>query len=99
MARQVTLTQVLEGQIEPEWVRDRAVLIGVTVLSIDDAFYTPYSATLRQIHRMPGVTLHAQIVSQLLDVVLEDRPLLWDWPKGWNCCGCWCGRCRVGCWC
>lgn len=82
VARQVTLTQVLEGQIEPEWVRDRAVLIGVTAPSIDDAFYTPYSATLRQIHRMPGVTLHAQIVSQLLDVALEGRPLLWDWPEG-----------------
>ncbi len=31
---------------------------------------------------MPGVLLHAQMVSQLLSAVLEDRPLFWFWPEG-----------------
>lgn len=95
VARQVTLTEVLEGKIDPDWVRDRVVLIGVTAPSIGDDFYTPYSASQRQIHRMPGVVVHAQIVSQILSAVLDERPLLWDWPEwaeilwifGWSMVG------------
>jgi diguanylate cyclase (GGDEF)-like protein len=31
---------------------------------------------------MPGVLVHAQIVSQVLSSVLEDKPLFWYWPEG-----------------
>lgn len=82
VARQVTLSQVLEDKIEPEWIRDRLILIGVTAPSIDDAFYTPYSPRERELHKMPGVVVHAQILSQLLSVVLDKRSLLWTWSEG-----------------
>ena len=82
VARQVTLSQVLEGKIEPEWVRNRLILIGVTAPSIDDAFYTPYSPGERELHKMPGVVVHAQILSQLLSAVLDNRSLLWTWHDG-----------------
>lgn len=29
---------------------------------------------------MPGVIVHAQMVSQILSAVLDRRPLLWVWP-------------------
>lgn len=80
IAKQVTLTQVLNNQVPGEWIRDRIVLIGVVAASIDDAFYTPYSATQTQQHKMPGVVVHAQIVSQIINAVLDNHTLPWYWP-------------------
>jgi CHASE2 domain-containing sensor protein len=82
VAQQVTLTQVLSGEIEPSWVQDRIVLIGVTAESIKDYFYTPYSKGREGNLTMAGVSIHAHQVSQILSAVLDNRPLIWFWP-GW----------------
>lgn len=85
MARQVTFSQVLNQDIDPAWVNDKVVLIGTTAPSAKDLFYTPYSAAARTEHQMPGVTLHAQMVSQILTMALEGQPLIWywsDWLEG-----------------
>lgn len=76
---QVSLREVLSGQVAPELIRDRVVLIGVTTPEAKDDFYTPYSGGQRDSQKMPGVVVHAQAVSQLLSAVLEGRPLLWSW--------------------
>lgn len=80
VARQVTLTQVLKDRVPGEWIRDRIVLIGTVAASIDDAFYTPYSAAQTQQHKMPGVVVHAEIVNQIISAVLDNRTLPWYWP-------------------
>jgi CHASE2 domain-containing sensor protein len=72
--RQVTLTQVLNGQFDPNAVKDRIVIIGVTAPSANDYVATPYG------QKIPGVVLQAQQVSQILSAVLDGRPLLWVWP-------------------
>ena len=82
VARQVRLTQVLQGQINPSWVKDKIVLIGATAPTAKDLFYTPYSAAEKQIPRMAGVLVHAQMVSQVLSAVLDNRSLFWYW-SGW----------------
>ncbi|MBH8565377.1 CHASE2 domain-containing protein [Nostoc sp. CENA67] len=79
LAQQVTLTQVLNNQLNPNWVRDKLVIIGTTAASLHPGFYTPYSASPQQPARMPAVFLHAQITSQLLSTVLDQRPLIWYW--------------------
>lgn len=81
VARTVTLTEVLEGKIDANWVKDKIVLIGVTAPSIKDRFYTPYSATETGKRTMPGVLIHAQMVSQILSAVKGDRPLFWYWDE------------------
>jgi diguanylate cyclase (GGDEF)-like protein len=81
VARQVTLTQVLNGQLDPAWVKDKVVLIGTTAPSIKDLFFTPYSAAQRANLGMPGVAIHAQMVSHILSTVLDERPLFWFWPQ------------------
>lgn len=81
LARTVTLTDVLNNRIEPNWVKDKIVLIGVTAPSIDDAFYTPYSSRSGRLRKMPGVVVHGQIVSQLLSAALNGRSGLWFWPE------------------
>ncbi len=80
VAQQVTLSDVLIGNIDPKLVKNRLVLIGATAPSLGDDFYTPYSAGEKEIRRMPGVIIHAQTVSQILSAVLDGRPLFWFWP-------------------
>jgi hypothetical protein len=70
----------LAGEVPPEQIRDRIVLIGATTPEAKDEFYTPFSGGLRDDQKMPGVIVHAQSVSQILSAVLDDRPLLWSWP-------------------
>jgi len=87
--------QVLEGKIDPNWVKDRIVLVGYTAPSKKDDFGTPYSAGQQENFKMPGVVVHAQIVSQILSTVLDNRPLFWFWTEpgeilwitGWSLIG------------
>lgn len=81
LARVVSLTAVLNDEIDPSWVRDRIVMIGAIAPSAKDSFYTPYSAGKQENHTMPGVVVHAQIVSQILSAVVDGRPLFWVWPE------------------
>lgn len=82
--RRLSLTDLLEGQFSPDWIKDRMVLIGMTAETGKDLFYTPYSATASANHRMAGVTLHAQMASQLLSAVLLGRRLPWAWSEAWE---------------
>jgi diguanylate cyclase (GGDEF)-like protein len=82
VARQVTLAKVLNGQLDPKWVKDKVVLIGTTAPSLKDGFFTPYSAAFQENAGMqPGVLIHAQLTSQILSTVIDDRRLFWFWPK------------------
>ena len=82
--RQVTLTQVLNNQVEPSWITGKVVLIGLTAPSFKDLFYTPFTeGRTEATHQMPGVVVHGQIVSQLLDAATGDRPILWT-SKPWQ---------------
>ncbi len=95
IAEKVTLKDVLTGSVKPEAVKNRIVLIGITAQSAGDFFATPYSTGQGSYQEMPGVILHAQMVSQMLKAVLDGRPLLWIWPAwgealwvwGWSMLG------------
>ncbi|MBW4564524.1 MAG: CHASE2 domain-containing protein [Mojavia pulchra JT2-VF2] len=75
---QITLKDVLKGAINPNKVKNRIVLIGITNQSAGDYFPTPYTTDQKQ--EIPGVIVHAQMVSQILSAVLDGRTLLWVWP-------------------
>ncbi|MGI0488849.1 CHASE2 domain-containing protein, partial [Pantanalinema rosaneae CENA516] len=81
IAEQVALTTLLSGELDPtvleEAIRDRIVLIGVTAKDSEDRWLTPYGKQPEA--QMPGVFLQAQMVSQVLSAVLDQRPLLWVW--------------------
>ncbi|HEY9867209.1 MAG TPA: CHASE2 domain-containing protein, partial [Candidatus Obscuribacterales bacterium] len=91
VALQVTLTDVLNHKLTEDLVKDRIVLIGTTAESFQDYRDTPYSARYWPHQQMSGVVVQAHLVSQILSAVLDDRPLLWVWPKSleflWI--GCW----------
>lgn len=81
IAKQVSLTQLLKNEIQPEWVKDKIVLIGYTAPTRRDLFLTPFSPAEIQAPKMAGVLIHAQITSQILDAVLGERRLFWFWTE------------------
>ena len=81
VARQVSIRKVLSGEIDPSWVKGKIVLIGTTAPSARDLFLTPYSPVKQQNPKIPGVLLHAQMLSQILSAVAEGRSLFWVWPE------------------
>lgn len=96
VAQQVTLYQILSGSLDaklPSLVKDRIVLIGTTAKSFKDYFPTPYTDS--ESGELPGVAIHAHMVSQILSAVLDERPLLWWlplwaetlWIWGWSLVG------------
>ena len=76
IAQSVTFKEVLTGQFDPSWVRNRVVLIGVTAQSIQDYHDTPYG-------RRRGLEVHAHLVSQILSSVMDGRPQIW-WLPQWG---------------
>ena len=90
----VSLEQVLNNQVPLNSFRSRLVLVGTTAESLNDSFYTPYSGNLfSSPQRMAGVTLHANIASQIISSALEGRPLLRTWgePLEWLWILAWAG--------
>jgi adenylate cyclase len=75
----VSLGAVLRNQVPPAQIRDRIILIGNVAESAKDFFNTPFSAGQIE-RRMPGVIVHAQMVSQFLDAASGKRRLFWFWP-------------------
>jgi adenylate cyclase len=80
--RTVSLTQVLEGRIPKDLMRDRIVLIGSTATSLNDFFYTPYSGEqISTQQRTTGVEIQANIISHILSTALDGRPSIQTWPE------------------
>jgi CHASE2 domain-containing sensor protein len=78
IATQVTLTEVLEGKVGRDRIKDKVVLIGYVAESVKDDFATPFNQQ-RNLPPMPGVVIHAHTVSQILSTVLDQRPQFWFW--------------------
>ncbi len=79
-AEQITFTAALQDKLDPAQVKDKVVLIGTTAISGKDFFRTPFRGGETSDYLMPGVVVHAQMVSQLLSVATGQMPLLRAWP-------------------
>lgn len=95
VATLVTLGEVLKGQVNPAFIRDRIVLVGTTAESFGDYWHTPYSRNASFDTQMSGVILQSQMISQLLSAIFDDRPIFWAmsvwgdtlWICGWSVVG------------
>ena len=81
IAPRVTLAQVLQNTVNPAYVKDKIVLVGVTASGGEDRWSTLYGAGASD--QMPGVIVQAHMVSQLVNAALGRRPLLQAWA-GWR---------------
>jgi CHASE2 domain-containing sensor protein/two-component sensor histidine kinase len=94
--QQVSLEAVLAGQVAPEMIRDRIVLIGVIAPTVPDLL--PSAAIASETPGLVyGVEMHAHAISQLLSTTLDSRPQIRVWPDGleylwivlWGSLGIW----------
>ncbi|NEP58117.1 MAG: CHASE2 domain-containing protein [Symploca sp. SIO2G7] len=83
----ITVGEILEGKLNPEMVKGRIVLIGVTARSFNDYLSTPNNQGQKQ---MPGVVVQAHMVSQILSAVLDERPLIGAWALWGEVLWVWC---------
>jgi adenylate cyclase len=67
-ARYVSAKDVLQGNVPPDRLRGRLVLIGTSAIGLLDLKTTPVEAA------MPGVEVHAQILESILTKSLLDQP-------------------------
>jgi adenylate cyclase len=80
VATEVSLTDLLQNKVDPSQIKDRIVLVGYVARSVKDEVNTPYGHK-QNMPPMPGVVAHAQVVSQILSAVLDDRSLFWFWQS------------------
>ncbi|MEC4984222.1 MAG: CHASE2 domain-containing protein [Oscillatoria sp. PMC 1076.18] len=76
IANKVTLEEILRDKISPNFIKDKIVIIGANheEANKDYSYATPYSNNPEQ--KIPVVMIQAQMVSQLINAVLSNRPLL-----------------------
>ncbi len=78
----VSLTDILEDRVPPDWGRDRIILIGYVAESSNDLFYTPHSSSLFESPKpLAGVEIHAQLTSQIISAALDNRLLFQNWSE------------------
>ncbi|MGB6296195.1 MAG: CHASE2 domain-containing protein [Rivularia sp. (in: cyanobacteria)] len=90
----VSLQDILEKKVEPDLIRNKIVLIGVTTPSIKD-YVNSTAIKNRPSALIYGVEVHAHIVSQIISAVENERVLLkvwWEvgeylWIIAWGCMG------------
>ncbi|MBV6624870.1 MAG: CHASE2 domain-containing protein [Rivularia sp. (in: Bacteria)] len=94
----VSLKDVLAGKVTPEQIKDKIIIIGVITSTSSDHFRTPYSDKLPLSDQYtPGAIVHAQAVSQILNAVLDKRPLLSPTSLWLEILWIWCWACLGGC--
>ncbi|NMF61132.1 CHASE2 domain-containing protein [Pseudanabaena yagii] len=85
--QRVSLADVLEERTPKNIFRDRLVLIGVIAESSGDYFITPNNRPTIGHPFTPtsGITIHANIASQLISSAIDGRPIIQVWIKTVEC--------------
>jgi len=101
------LSALLNDQIDPEAIKDRVVLVGVTAESVPDVFHVPSSLLNTGPEPVEyGVQIHAHIVRQLLASALDglspihsagEQSEAW-WILLWSTLGSACGVLSTSLW-
>ncbi len=72
---QVSYTDVMSGKVALEKLADRALLIGYTAKSVKD-FENSFAIANINPSAVPGVTIQAHALSQILSAIYDDRPFI-----------------------
>ena len=79
IAKNVTLTEILQGNFDPDSIKDRVVIIGTIAPSYEDNLYTPFSLNRLPDQSVRGVYIQAEMASQILSAYLDRKPLISVW--------------------
>ncbi|MBD2774106.1 CHASE2 domain-containing protein [Iningainema tapete] len=81
-----SLADLLQNRVPANRVRERIILIGSSAESLNDFFQTPLSnSVFGPPQKMPGVIVHANIASMILNAAVQGKPMLrvWSEPVEW----------------
>ncbi|MGB3296588.1 MAG: CHASE2 domain-containing protein [Phormidesmis sp.] len=78
---QVSYSDVMSGQVSPELLQGRALLIGYTAESVKD-FVSSGAIATHSPSLIPGIVVQAHALSQILSAVRDDRAFLKTLPDG-----------------
>ncbi|PHJ68230.1 histidine kinase [Nostoc linckia z18] len=80
----LSLNDIKAENINPNLLQNKVVIIGITAISSTDFVNT--SATIEQKIRgqISGVEFHAHACSQIINAVINGRPLLKVWSEEWE---------------
>ncbi|MEP6489254.1 CHASE2 domain-containing protein [Microcoleus vaginatus GB2-A3] len=81
--RVLSLEQIKAGQVDPNWIRGKIVLIGMMSFSAKDLASSGAIAGINP-GRIYGVEMQAHETSQMISAVIDRRPLLQVWGEGWE---------------
>lgn len=76
---QVSYLDIVSGQVDPALLRDRALLIGYTAESVKDYENSGAIANANP-SAIPGITIQAHAVSQILSAVYDNRAFIHTFP-------------------
>jgi len=76
---QVSYGAVMSGEVAPELLENRALLVGYTAESVKD-FVSSAAIAHDGPSLVPGITIQAHAVSQILSAVYDERPFLTALP-------------------
>lgn len=88
----ISVTRVLLGEFDPNIFKDKIVIIGANAEATPDFLYTPFGYLSHFDNRVPGASVHAFFISQLLRMGMgvskpletwnEAEEILWIWLWG-----------------
>jgi adenylate cyclase len=95
-----SISDVLEGRVDPRLIKNNVVIVGVNAESVKDAFLTPFDRFTRRGQTTAGIAVHGYEVSQLLRAGLDgDTPIRflpdryeWIWILLWGLAAALVGR-------
>ena len=79
--RVFSLHDIKNNKINQTSLRDKIVIIGITGVSSSDNFYTSAISGLKLRGIIYGVEYHAHATSQIINAVINRRPLLKSWSE------------------
>lgn len=82
--RVLSLNDIKTGNFNPSWLQGKIVLIGITASSVPDFVNTSALAASKIPGTLSGVEFHAHASSQIINAVLDERPLLKVWSDEWE---------------
>ena len=74
----ISMSEIIDQQIESEILKDKIILIGSMSNSIEDKFYSSYSRD--DFSALYGVEIHAHLTSQMINAAISGRPLIQTIP-------------------
>lgn len=80
----ISLHDVKNNKIQANLLQDKIIIIGMINNSTSDLFYTSAISGLKIDRKISGVEYHAHATSQIINAVINERPLLKSWSDSWE---------------